>query len=266
LVLLADSGSADEIVRLRILVAATAPAIAARTAALSRELAQGSALEGAAVDARNRLQRNRRALADRRVDLARLEQQATLLAGRRGSEALGAGDVALARQERLTTVQETAQSSRASARSARALADLGPVPFRPGGAGAKPPLDYILPADAAVTDGLGAIRANGVRSRGITLATRRGTPLVAPASGTVLFAGPFRDYDGIVIIDHGNGWKSVLVNAGSKVRRGSRVSKGEPIGIALGPVEIELQHSGDAVSPALIAGSSAVLSNPSKGG
>ena len=90
--------------------------------------------------------------------------------------------------------------------------------------------------------------------------------MVSPAYGTDLFAGPFRDYDGIIIIDHGNGWKSVLVNAGSKAQRGSRVIKGEPVGVALGAVEIELQHSGEAVSPALIAGSSAVLSNRSKGG
>jgi septal ring factor EnvC (AmiA/AmiB activator) len=91
-------------------------------------------------------------------------------------------------------------------------------------------------------------------------------PLAAPASGTILFAGPFRDYDGILIIDHGGGWKSVLVNAGSKLPRGSKVTAGEPIGIALGAVEIELQHDGEAVSPALIAGSSAVLSNRPKGG
>ena len=68
------------------------------------------------------------------------------------------------------------------------------------------------------------------------------------------------------IIDHGNGWKSVLVNAGTKLRRGVTVAIGEQLGIALGPVEIQLQHRGLAVSPALIAGSSAVLSNGSKGG
>jgi len=118
----------------------------------------------------------------------------------------------------------------------------------------------------SMNDGLGSVSANGVRSRGIVLATRRGAPLVAPSSGTILFAGPFRDYDGVIIIDHGNGWKSVLVNAGTKLRRGVTVAIGEQLGIALGPVEIQLQHRGLAVSPALIAGSSAVLSNGSKGG
>ena len=115
-------------------------------------------------------------------------------------------------------------------------------------------------------DGLGAVSAAGVRSRGVTLATRRGNALVAPAAGRILFAGPFRDYDGVVIIDHGRGWKSVLVNAGSSLGRGTAVKLGDPLGIALGPVEVQLQHGGRPVSPALIAGSSAILSNTRKSG
>ena len=159
-----------------------------------------------------------------------------------------------------------ASRERASFELARELAELGPAPFRGPGRTSAPPLRYVLPAGADVTDGLGAVSDNGVRSRGVTLATRRGASLVAPASGTILFSGPFRDYDGVVIIDHGGGWKSVLVNAGSKFRRGDKLLIGEPLGIALGPVEVQLQHDGQAVSPALIAGSSAMLSNASKGG
>jgi septal ring factor EnvC (AmiA/AmiB activator) len=150
---------------------------------------------------------------------------------------------------------------------AQDLAGLGPAPLPVEvGTSQGAPLVYRLPADAPVTDGVGEVSANGVRSRGITLATPRGMPLIAPASGTILFAGPFRDFDGVVIIDHGGGWKSVLVNAGSKFPRGSRVEIGEPLGIALGPVEVQLQHGGQAVSPALIAGSSAMLSNKRKSG
>jgi septal ring factor EnvC (AmiA/AmiB activator) len=140
------------------------------------------------------------------------------------------------------------------------------VPFK-GGISAPPaPLRYVLPADAPVLEGLGSVSANGVRSRGVVLATRRGSPLAVPASGTILFSGPFRDYDGVIIIDHGQGWKSVLVNAGSPLPRGSTVRVGEKLGTALGPVEVQLQHEGRAVSPALIAGSSALLSNAPKGG
>jgi len=266
LLLLADSSSADELVRLRVLLRATTPAIRARTAGLQRDLDGQAKLKQSAVAALNDLKARRAELDRRRVAFADLEQQALTVARALGSEALGAGDVAIARQEQLGDVQANASSRMESMRSANELAAFGPIPLRGAAGMPASSLNYRLPADAAVLDGLGSVSANGVRSRGIVLATRRGAPLVAPSSGTILFAGPFRDYDGVIIIDHGNGWKSVLVNAGTKLRRGVTVAIGEQLGIALGPVEIQLQHRGLAVSPALIAGSSAVLSNGSKGG
>ena len=266
ILLLADSHSADDLVKLNVLVAATAPVIRARTAALSRELERGSRLQDAAVAARDDLARSRDELDKRRTAFAELEKRAVDIARRRGTEALGAGDVTLATGERLADVRGGVSSRRSSLQLAHELAELGPAPFRRSGKAPTPPLAYRMPATADVVDGLGAVSGNGVRSRGVTLATRRGTALVAPASGTILFAGPFRDYDGVVIIDHGDGWKSVLVNAGSKFHRGDKVRIGEPLGIALGPVEVQLRRKGEAVSPALIAGSSAMLSNGPKGG
>ena len=266
--LLADAGSAEELVKLRILLASTTPAIQAKTAALTRELEQGTRLEQAALAARQDMLRTRDELSRRRHSFAELEARANRLAEQRGSEALGAGDVAIAREEQLSELQRGQQSARSAARLAAELAELGPalLPRTAGGTAGRAPLDYRLPSDAAVLDGLGAISASGIRSRGITLATRRGSALAVPASGTILFAGPFRDYDGVVIIDHGRGWKSVLVNAGSSLPRGRKVRIGEPLGIALGRVEVQLQHGGEAVSPALIAGSSAVLSNKRNSG
>jgi septal ring factor EnvC (AmiA/AmiB activator) len=264
--LLAGAGSAEEVVKLRLLIAATAPAIQAKTAALADELQRGSRLEQAALVARDERIRSRDELARKRDAFAELEARATRLAEARGSKALGAGDIALARGEQLAAVEQQAQSAASARKMAQGLAALGPAPLPAGPGATNMPLVYRLPAEAPVTDGLGEVSANGVRSRGITLATRRGAPLIAPANGTILFSGPFRDFDGVVIIDHGNGWKSVLVNAGSKLLRGSKVRIGDPIGIALGPVEVQLQHDGQSVSPALIAGSSAMLSNARKSG
>lgn len=266
LLLLADSGSAEELVKLRLLIAATAPAIRAKTAELARQLERGSRLEQAAIDARSAMARSRDELARRRDRFAMLEAQAIRLAETRGSQALGAGDVAIARSEQLSKLEREALAGGEAARLARELAALGPAPLPKGESPPPPPLDYRLPADAPVTDGLGAISPDGVRSRGITLATKRGARLAAPASGTILFAGPFRDYDGVLIIDHGRGWKSVLVNAGSNLQRGARVRKGDALGIALGPLEVQLQHHGWNVSPAIIAGSSAMLSKSGNSG
>ena len=266
LALLANSGSAEDLVRLRLLVAATAPAIRARTAALSADLRREGQLEQQALAARERRAGTRDELQARRDALASLEQQAIEMARKRGSEALSAGDVALASEERSATIEGSAASATSSRKLATDLAAIGPAPIPAGNAAPAPPFAYQLPVDAPVTGGMGAVSANGVRSRGTTLATRRGAPLAAPASGTILFSGPFRDYDGVVIIDHGGGWKSVIVNAGSKLRRGDKVRIGEPIGVAFGPVEVQLQRGGEAFSPALIAGSSQVLSNAPKGG
>lgn len=266
LLLLADSGSMDELVKLRVLLRTTAPLIRARTAALKTQLDRQSQLERSAVAARADLQARHRQLVERRAAFAKLEGQALALAKARGSEAIGAGDVALARQEQVATSEADAYSTAQSMKIARELAAIGPVPFKGSIAGQPVPFRYVLPANAQVIDGLGSVSDNGVRSRGVVLATRRGSQLTVPASGTILFAGPFRDYDGVIIIDHGRGWKSVLVNAGTALARGATVRIGDTLGTALGPVEVQLQHEGQAVSPALIAGSSAMLSNRSKGG
>ncbi len=265
LLLVADSGSAEDLVKLRVLVSATAPAIRARTAALSAELNRQRQLEQQALAARARMAETRDDLNKRRVALAELEQRAIDLVRKRGVQALSAGDLAIANQERFAGAQREAPSEGASRKLAADLAALGPAPLA-GIAAPPPPFAYELPAEARVTEGMGAVSSNGVRSRGLRLATPRGSGLTVPASGTVLFSGPFRDYDGVVIIDHGDGWKSVIVNAGSKLRKGAKVSIGEPLGTALGPVEVQLLSGGEPVSAALIAGSSQVLSNTSKGG
>lgn len=266
LLLLADSRSPEELVKLRLLLRATVPVIQARSSALASELNLTSRLERQASSARDDMVRSRNELARRRAAFARLEAKALQLAESLGSDALGAGDVVIASDEQLGALQQQSQSAASARPLALDLARLGPAALLRGEQGPAAPLDYMLPARAQVTDGVGEVSANGVRSRGITLATRRGAQLLAPAAGTIVFAGPFGDYDGVIIIDHGQGWTTILVKAGTRRGKGARIRIGEPLGIALGPVEVQLQHDGQPVSPALIAGSSAVLSNPRKGG
>jgi septal ring factor EnvC (AmiA/AmiB activator) len=91
-------------------------------------------------------------------------------------------------------------------------------------------------------------------------------PVSAPAAGVVRFSGPFRDYDGVLIIDHGGGWMSLIVNVASVLPPGAKVALGHPIGRALGPLQVELSQNGRRISPALIAGSSQSLSKAPKGG
>ena len=269
LLALADGGSTDDFVKVSVLLDSTLPAIRSRTRALSAQLAREQQLETAALSARAELVRSRQELASRREQFAELERRAIGRSLAAGGEALSTGDVAIAAGEQV----EQLRGEQANSRSARALASLlaseqpaPPRPSAPAGPPARPPFAYALPVDAPVVEGLGAVNDSGVRSRGTSFATARGVPISAPADGVVRFSGPFRDFDGVVILDHGGGWMSVIVNVSSPLKPGQKVTRGVPLGRALGPIEVELSRNGQRFSPALIAGSSQTLSKGPKGG
>jgi septal ring factor EnvC (AmiA/AmiB activator) len=268
LLAIADRGSTDDLVKVRVLLDATLPVIRSRTAALSGQLAQGRRLEKDALAARQELQRSRQDLVARRQHFAALETQALKSFESARGQALASGDVALAAGEDVEQLRGTEAGSRAALAIASELANNDPAPARPLAPAGRsaPTLPYRLPASAGVTDGVGSVNAHGVRARGLTLATTRGTLLTVPASGIVRFSGPFRSHDGVVIIDHGQGWMSLIVGVASPLKSGDRVTLGDPLGRALGPIEVELSQNGRRVSPALIAGSSQTLSNGGKGG
>jgi murein hydrolase activator len=269
LLAIANQGSTDDLVRVRILLDSTIPVIRRRTAILSAQLSEGQRLEQAAASARAELVQSRQDLVGRRQQFAALEQRALQMAAASGGQALGAGDVALAAGEDVERLRGSESGNRSAFALAAALAGADPAPARPlaaEGPSLRPPFPYDLPAAAPVTEGLAAVNASGVRSRGLTLATARGASVTAPASGVVRFSGPFRAYDGIVIIDHGGGWMSLIVNVSTELRAGDRVQLGQSVGRALGPLQVELSQNGRRTSPALIAGSSQSLSNGAKGG
>jgi septal ring factor EnvC (AmiA/AmiB activator) len=266
---IADRGSTDDLVKVRVLLDSTLPVIRSRTAALSSQLAEARRLEASGLAARQELARSRENLLGKRQQFAALEAQALKSFAAAHGQALSAGDVALAAGEDVTQLRGAESGSRAAWAVASELASTDPAPPRaiaPEGRADGTSLPYQLPASAPAIDGLGSINSNGVRSRGITLKTARGMPVIAPAAGVIRFSGPFRRHDGVVIIDHGGGWMSLIVGVASTLRPGSRVSLGDPLGRALGPLQVELSQNGRRVSPALIAGSSQTLSNGGKGG
>lgn len=269
LVAIADRGSIDEFVKVRLLLDSTMPVIRTRTAALSSQLRDAERLEQATGTAKVELVASRRDLLAKRNRFAELETRAVAAANASGAQALGAGDVALAAGESVEKLRGSAAGSHAAAALAAELAAADPAPPRPIGpeaGGAAAHFAYRLPVEAAVIDGLGSVNENGVRSRGLTFATGRGMSVAAPADGTVRFSGPFRDYDGILIIDHGRGWMTLLLNVASPLKPGSRVRLGDAVGRTIGALGVELSQNGRRFSPALIAGSSQNLSKGPKGG
>ena len=112
---------------------------------------------------------------------------------------------------------------------------------------------YALPVDGRLVTGFGDASPGSVRSRGISLQARGGAQVVAPASGRVAFAGPYRGYGQIVIIEHAGGWTSLVTGmAQLDVRVGQQLLAGSPVGVA-GPgrpvLGLELRRNGEPLNP-----------------
>jgi septal ring factor EnvC (AmiA/AmiB activator) len=264
LLTIADGTSVSELVRVRALIDGSMPLIAARSQALKAELGEGRRLAARAEAARRTVAAHRADLMTKQTRFAALEAEASARAAGLRASAAGAEDQWLAGGESVLDLRGAAAAEAEARRSARKLAAeplAPPRPFAPDSARAAPPLTYALPTRAAVVEGFGTVSPAGVRSRGIRFATPRGSQLTAPAAGTILFANAYREHDGVIVIDHGRGWTSVLINVGPSVRRGEQVAAGAPLGRALGDVQLELRERGQPRSAALIAGSSGLLSN-----
>ena len=270
LLALADGGGGtDELVRVGVLLDSTLPVIRSRTRLLSTQLAEGQRLEATALSARAELSQSQDELAGKRRQFAELERRALQQSLAAGGSALSSGDVAIAAAEQVERLRNEQSASASSRPLAALLASEAPLPSRPfaaSGPQTRPPFAYILPVQAPVLEGLGAVNDSGVRARGIRFATASGSAVTVPADGVVRFSGPFRNYDGVVILDHGGGWMSLLVNVASPRKPGDKVRLGDPLGRALGQTVVELSQNGRRMSPALIAGSSESLSKNRKGG
>jgi septal ring factor EnvC (AmiA/AmiB activator) len=112
------------------------------------------------------------------------------------------------------------------------------------------------PVAGKVLRGFGTQDADGVKSEGLTFSAPSGSPVVAPASGKVVFAGPFRGYGQILILQHDGGYHSFLAGFGRiDAEMGQEVEAGEPLGVL--PVKengrselyFEWRHNSEPVDP-----------------
>lgn len=259
---LVQPGSVQDTVHVRSLLAATLPEIRRRTAALRAEVERGAALRRQFEQARGALAGSREELQRRRVELARFEAEQRTRSQTLTGLALVESDRALVFGEEARALARTIGTRQFQARLAASLAELpGPLP-RPGsapGEGAGPQLPYILPVEGRLITGVGEISDGGVHSRGLTFEPDPRAPVVAPANARVAYAAPFRSYGNVVILDHGDGWSTVVTDlAELSVRGGQLVRRGTALGRAgaRSPrVTVELRREGRPVPLAqLIAG------------
>ncbi len=250
---LVQPGSVRDAIHVRSLLAATMPEIRRRTAVLRAEVARSGDLRRQSERARAAVVASRTSLGERRAALADFETR------QRGRSQELAG-LAVSESDRALVLGEEAQAlaSRVDDRQSRqalaaALSRLpGPAP-RPAGAAYMSPdtIPYSLPVEGRLVTGVGEISEGGVHSRGLTVETAAEAPVLAPAPGRIVFAAGFRRYENVVIIDHGNGWLSVITNlAALDVARGAAVLRGQRLG-RTGPgsprVTVELRRNGRPV-------------------
>lgn len=264
--------SLTDMVHVRALLDAQVPAIAEQTAGLRGEIARRTALQRQADLAAARLRENQHQLEKERLALARLETRQRVNAQLLTDNALRQSDRAMAMAEKARSVGDLIGRLNDQTALRERLAALPGPTFRPPvpGATAVPAADaarpaaerlsYRMPVNGPLVHGLGEISDSGVRSRGITVGARKGAQVVAPARGRIAFAGPFRGYDNVVIVEHGGGWTSLLTGLATlRVAVGEAVDQGSPIGSARGDghnVTVELRREGAPVDIAAMLATS----------
>lgn len=258
-----------ETVYLRAVLETMLPEVQRRTAGLRSEIERGRQLQDKARRAAGDLKASEQALDERRQQLAALESRQRIASRSAQGIASREADRALALAEDARDITALIERLRADGALRSQLAALpGPVPRpdRPGsmliideaapaqvsGAG----LSWIMPVSGRIISGFGDA-VGGARAMGVTLAPAAGAQVIAPAAGRVAFAGDYRGYGRIVIIDHDGGWTSLVTNLGRlNVAVTARVVQGSPIGLA-GPgrptLTIELRKDGTPVNPLALA-------------
>ncbi|BCG99296.1 hypothetical protein EFV37_06220 [Mesorhizobium loti] len=95
-----------------------------------------------------------------------------------------------------------------------------------------------LPVTGRIKRRFGADDGNGAVMLGDMLATQSGAIVTAPADGNVLYAGPFRSYGQLLILNAGDGYHVVLAGMSRiSVVTGQSVLAGEPVG-AMGEAQV----------------------------
>jgi septal ring factor EnvC (AmiA/AmiB activator) len=89
-----------------------------------------------------------------------------------------------------------------------------------------------IPVNGVKLREFGAPDGNGGQERGLSIATRAGAHVTAPADGWVVYAGPFRSYGQLLILNVGGGYHILLAAMDRiSVDLGQFVLTGEPVAV-----------------------------------
>ncbi len=157
--------------------------------------------------------------------------------------------------------QKDAQQGPGVAADARNAAPIEPpAPPREAAAPSRrmPPGRFAWPVRGRVVSGFGD-KGGGLVNDGMNIAAPRGTPVVAAADGTVIYAGnEVRGFGYLVLLRHDGGWvtayahnETLLVRQGQTVRTGQEIARVGSTGAVASPqLHFQVRRDGKPVDPA----------------
>lgn len=269
--LLAYASSPADTLRSAMLLKSVIPRLEARAADLRRELASLARLGEDAAGRKAALAAAKAELARKRDETTRLLERKRVLVRTTEADRKRAAE----RAQRLTTrakdLRGLIRGIERERRSRPALRRADPQATAPqvtaglappaGGFGKVPPITgargrLTVPVVGRLVDRFGTKGALGTHSQGLRFIAQPGAQVVAPHDGHVVFAGPFRGYGRLLIIDHGEGYHTLLAGLGRiDVAVHERLLAGEPIGIMARTgresprLYLELRRKGRPVDP-----------------
>jgi septal ring factor EnvC (AmiA/AmiB activator) len=236
---------------------------------LERERTQRAIIEKAQRLARERAEHEARATADRLArEAAEWEAELVAQAAREAAERDQAEQAARQSElgQALERTRREAEDAEAAAREAEQVARLDSQPTisaleKPANVRSFPisptVASLIMPARGSLVARYGEAGGGaGPASKGITIAARSSAQVVAPFDGQVAYAGHFRGYGQILIIEHGGRYHTLLAGL-ERIDAvvGQWVLAGEPVGIMGGMAGLraelyfELRRSGQPINP-----------------
>jgi septal ring factor EnvC (AmiA/AmiB activator) len=236
--------------RTAMLLGSVVPEMRAQAERLVGDLSELIGLRKTIATERDQLAADRDKLKGDQVQLASLveERQRKQSAIEKDMEAEGARALALARQA--DSLQSLIAKMEQDLKSAAKAAQTASLQGTPAALNGKPNLKALKdpgrlsPAIAfASAKGLFALPVNGVKIRefggsdgvggvekGISLASRAGAQVTTPCDGWVVYAGPFRSYGQLLILNAGGGYHVLIAGMERiSVNIGQFVLTGEPV-------------------------------------
>ena len=233
--------------RTAMLLGSVVPELRGRAEKLAGDLTELVTLRKTIATERDRLAADRDKLRDDQTRMAALvdERQRKQSAAEKDMDAEGARAIALSRQvDSLQGLIGKMEQDLKSAAQAAATANLQGAPTGKPNLGALKDPARMTPAIAFVSaKGLFAMPVNGSKIRdfggsdgaggvekGISLATRVGAQVTTPCDGWVVYAGPFRSYGQLLILNAGGGYHVLIAGMERiSVNIGQFVLTGEPV-------------------------------------